>query len=171
MGSCTSCVAHMKEISDASSNTNANADANASDKEVPIAFVLPITEGYVIKVYDGDTITIQFKLPYRSSPLYKISVRLNGIDCPEMKSKNQVEKECAKIAKEKVSQLLLHQTVELKNLSMEKYGRLLAVVYFNGKNVNQWLVDNHLAVSYDGGTKISPENWMEYYHKITFKDF
>ena len=29
MGSCTSCVAHMKEISDASSNTNANADANA----------------------------------------------------------------------------------------------------------------------------------------------
>ena len=88
-----------------------------------------------------------------------------------MKSKNQVEKECAKIAKEKVSQLLLHQTVELKNLSMEKYGRLLADVYFNGKNVNQWLVDNHLAVSYDGGTKISPENWMEYYHKITFKDF
>ena len=49
-------------------------------EEQPIPFVVPVKEGKVIKVYDGYTITVQFKLPYKSSPLYKISVRLNGID-------------------------------------------------------------------------------------------
>ena len=62
-------------------------------EEQPIPFVVPVKEGKVIKVYDGDTITVQFKLPYKSSPLYKISVRLNGIDCPELKTKNDVEKQ------------------------------------------------------------------------------
>ena len=54
-----------------------------------VPFVIPIKSGRVIKVYDGDTITIQFRLPYKESPLYKISVRLNGLDCPELKTKNQ----------------------------------------------------------------------------------
>ena len=68
-------------------------------KEEPIPFVIPITEGKVIKVYDGDTITVQFRLPYKKSKLYKISVRLNSIDCPELKTKNEIEKQCSKIAK------------------------------------------------------------------------
>jgi len=38
-----------------------------------IPFVPPITNGYVIKVYDGDTITIASKLPYINSPLYRFS--------------------------------------------------------------------------------------------------
>ena len=43
-------------------------------------FVPPISEGMVVKVYDGDTITIVSQLPYPSSPYYRFSVRLNGID-------------------------------------------------------------------------------------------
>ena len=145
---------------------------NSSDiEEAPIPFVIPITKGNVIKVYDGDTITIQFKLPYKQSPLYKISVRLNGIDCPELKTKNLVEKQCSQIAKEKVTQLLMNKDIELKNTGMDKYGRLLADVYYNKKSVNNWLLTNHLAVSYDGKTKQVPDNWMEYYQKIDFQDF
>lgn len=139
--------------------------------ETPIPFVIPITKGKVIKVYDGDTITIQFKLPYKQSPLYKISVRLNGIDCPELKTKNLIEKQCSQIAKEKVSQLLMNNTIELKNTGMDKYGRLLADVYYKNKSVNTWLLTNHLAVEYSGKTKQVPDNWMEYYQKIDFQDF
>ena len=139
--------------------------------EIPVPFVVPITEGKVIKVYDGDTITVQFKLPYKQSQLYKISVRLNGIDCPELKTKNEIEKKCSQIAKQKVSDLLLGKTVQFKNVSMEKYGRLLADVYYNDKSVNQWLLDIHLAVNYDGGTKQVPDNWMEYYNSANFIDF
>ena len=148
-------------------STNQDSDSD----EIPIPFVIPITNGKVIKVYDGDTITIQFKLPYNKSPLYKISVRLNGIDCPELKTKNLLEKQCSQIAKEKVTQLLINNVVELKNTGMDKYGRLLADVYYKNKSVNNWLLINHLAVPYDGKAKQVPENWMEYYQKIDFQDF
>lgn len=55
-------------------------------------FVPPITYGKVVKVYDGDTITIASKLPYIASPIYNFHVRLNGIDAPEIRSKNEIEK-------------------------------------------------------------------------------
>ncbi len=142
-----------------------------SIQEEPIPFVVPVKEGKVIKVYDGDTITVQFKLPFKSSPLYKISVRLNGIDCPELKTKNEVEKQCSQIAKQKVSDLLMGKVVQFKNVKMEKYGRLLADVYYNDKSVNQWLLDNHLAIAYDGGTKEPPKNWMTYHKMVNFIEF
>jgi endonuclease YncB( thermonuclease family) len=49
-----------------------------------IPFIPPITSGKVIKVYDGDTVTIASKLPYDNSPIYRFSIRLLGIDSPEM---------------------------------------------------------------------------------------
>lgn len=128
-------------------------------------FVPPISEGYVIKVYDGDTITVASKLPFVESPMYRFQVRLNGIDCPEIKSKNEMEKIVSKIAQETVSKLILGKIVRLENVQMEKYGRLLAEVYIGNLNVNRHLLENRLAVSYDGGTKVSPKDWMEYYTK------
>lgn len=135
-----------------------------------VPFVAPINKGLVIKVYDGDTITIAARLPYSESNIYRFSVRLNGIDCPEMKSNNEIEKECARLAKQYVMELLMNKFVILKNVNNEKYGRLLADVYINGgingKNisVNEYLLEKHLAVKYDGKTKKCPENWMEYYN-------
>jgi endonuclease YncB( thermonuclease family) len=131
-------------------------------KEV-VKFIPPIDHGIVIKVYDGDTITIASKLPYDKSPIYSFSVRLNGIDCPEIKGKNDKEKQCAQIAKNSLSDLILDKTVTLKNLDIEKYGRILADVYINDIHVNQYMLDHRLAVGYDGGTKITPTDWMDYH--------
>jgi len=130
-----------------------------------IPFVPPIYKGFVIKVYDGDTITIASKLPYKDSPMYRFSVRLNGIDCPEMKGKEQDEKQCAILAKNEVIELVLHKNIILKNIKTEKYGRILADVYVNDFHVNQHMLEKRLAVIYDGGTKISPKNWLDYYYK------
>ena len=52
--------------------------------------------------------------------------------------------------------------VILKNVSTEKYGRLLADVYIDGENMNQWMLNNNYAVKYDGGTKSKPESWLKY---------
>ncbi len=128
-----------------------------------IKFVPPIDKGVVIKVYDGDTITIASKLPYKNSPLYRFSVRLNGIDCPEIKGKNNDEKQCAEIAKQEISNLILNKMVYLKNVKTEKYGRILADVYINDICLNTHMLEKRLAVIYDGGTKNSPVNWMNYY--------
>ena len=130
-----------------------------------IQFVPPVEKGIVIKVYDGDTITIASKLPYPTSPLYRFSVRLNGIDCPEIKGKDENEKQCAQIAKKEMSDLILNKVVTLKNVQTEKYGRILADVYIEDLHLNKHMIEKRLAVSYDGGTKISPSNWMNYYAK------
>lgn len=130
-----------------------------------IPFVPPLDKGVVIKVYDGDTITIASKLPYYNSPLYRFSVRLKGIDCPEIKGKDEYEKKCAQLAKQEVSNLVLNQIVTLKNIQTEKYGRILADVYIDHLlHLNAYLLEKRLAVVYDGGTKIRPTNWMSYYY-------
>jgi hypothetical protein len=128
-------------------------------------FVPPIDRGIVIKVYDGDTITIASRLPYQDSPLYRFSVRLNGIDCPEIKGTNSFEKECAQIAKQVMTELVLNKLVILKNIKTEKYGRILADVYIDELYINEHMLEKRLAISYDGGKKDSPKNWMEYYSK------
>jgi len=128
-------------------------------------FVPPVDKGMVIKVYDGDTITIASKLPYHESPVYRFSVRLNGIDCPEIKGKNENEKECAQIAKKELSELILNKIVSLKNIKTEKYGRILADVYLDDLNLNNYMIEKRLAVTYDGGAKVCPANWMDYYTK------
>ena len=132
-----------------------------------IQFIPPITQGQVIKVYDGDTITIASRMPIPESPLYRFSVRLAGIDAPEIKGKSEEEKESALKAREALSNLLLHKVVELRNVKTEKYGRLLADVYLNDLHINQWLLDQKLAVPYDGGTKISPDSWLQYNNNST----
>jgi micrococcal nuclease len=118
-----------------------------------LQFIPPINSGQVIKVYDGDTFTLAGYLPYDGSPLFRFSVRLNGIDCAEIKGKTEAEKASAIKARDQLSALIMGKTVTLKNLKNEKYGRLLADVYVEELHVNQYMLDNGLAVVYDGGTK------------------
>ena len=127
-----------------------------------VEFTFPIQGGRVIKVYDGDTITIASKLPFDNSPLYRLSVRLNGIDTPEIKGKTDDEKIAAKQVKDALSNLILNKYVTLKNIQTEKYGRILADVYIGEHHINQWLITEKYAVKYDGGTKKSPESWLKY---------
>jgi endonuclease YncB( thermonuclease family) len=133
-----------------------------------IPFVVPVDAGRVIKVYDGDTITIASKLSSPDSPIYRFQVRLDGIDSPEMNAISKTEKQIAIIARDKLNEKLLGQWVELRNVSYEKYGRILAEVWCKADNgtmecINEWMLHNHLAVPYDGGTKHSPANWEKYY--------
>ena len=115
-----------------------------------VKFVPPITCGTVIKVYDGDTIKIANKLPYEASPLYRFSVRINGIDCPEMRTSNETEKQCAQLAKEFLIKLIMNKYIYLENIDIDKYGRILADVIIEGRNLSELLLKERLAVHYDG---------------------
>jgi len=121
--------------------------------EDTIVFIPPITDGMVIKVYDGDTITIAQKLPYETSPLFRFTIRLHGIDSPEIKTKNDSEKKYAERSRDALHDLIFQKTVTLKNISLEKYGRILADVYYNDIHINKWLLDNKYAIPYDGSKK------------------
>lgn len=118
-----------------------------------VPFIPPITQGQVVKVYDGDTITIASKLPYDHSPLYRFSVRLRGIDAPEMNGKTDEEKEAAQASQKVLEALILYKNVTLEKVGREKYGRLLAVVFYEEININEWMLADHHAVKYNGGSK------------------
>ena len=126
-----------------------------------IPFVPDIKYGKVIKVYDGDTITIAAKYPSTDERMYRFSVRLNGIDSPEIKGKTNAEKELARKSRDTLHALIYNKVVSLDKVKTEKYGRLLADVYFNDLCINTWMLDNGLAVPYDGGTKTRPDAWND----------
>ena len=158
----------FRTYSNSSNNTildkNYISDGTDIKWEDTVEFTFPIKGGRVIKVYDADTITIASKLPYDDSPMYRLSVRLNGIDTPEMKGKGILddEKEAAKQAREFVSNLVLNKYVRLENIESEKYGRILADVYIGDIHLNEILLKERYAVKYDGGTKIKPNSWLKY---------
>lgn len=123
-------------------------------------YVPAVEYGKVIKVYDGDTITIAAKL-HEDYPVNRFSVRLNGIDAPELKSKNENEKNHAVISRDALKEKILGRIVRLENVKTEKYGRLLADVYLHDMNICEWLLLENYAVAYDGGTKSKPKEWDE----------
>ena len=122
-------------------------------------FVPPIHFGKVIKVYDGDTITIASVLPNTTEPIYRFSVRLNGIDTPEIRGKTPEEKDLAILARDELYNKIYGKMVTLENVGTEKYGRILADVYLDEEHINEWLVSKEYAVRYDGGTKYRPVSW------------
>jgi endonuclease YncB( thermonuclease family) len=144
------------------SNKNYIEDGTDIKWDDTVEFTFPIQGGRVIKVYDGDTITIASKLPFVDSPLYRLSVRLNGIDTPEIKGKTEDEKTAAKQVRDVLSNMILNKYITLANVQTEKYGRILADIYIGELHINEWLVSERYAVKYDGGAKKVPESWLQY---------
>ena len=112
----------------------------------------------VVKVIDGDTITVNVDLGY-DTWLYNQKVGLAGIDSPESRinlkrfPERTKEKELGLEAKELVKSLCGNK-VKIISQGKGKYGRILGIVYtLDDKNINQTLIDNDLAVEYWGGTK------------------
>lgn len=110
--------------------------------------------------YDGDTITVQ--IPNVPPIIGKnISVRVYGIDTPEMKGKLPCEKDRAKEARDLVHSLLSQaKHIELRQVQRDKYFRILAEVVADGVSLREKLLERKLAYPYGGGTK-DKTNWCE----------
>lgn len=161
MGSCIGKVKNTNE------KLKVQVDLSGTKYEETEVFIPPIKYGYVCKVYDGDTFTIVTKMPY-SKKKYRFSVRIKGIDCPELRTKDAEEKEYAIMARDYVSQLFneVDNIVRLDNITYDKYGRLCSDVYAGDKSVAEELLKAHLAVVYDGGHKVLPLSWKTYYEDV-----
>ena len=137
-------------------NTNYLETITYKDTET---FIPQIRFAKVIKVYDGDTITVAAKLPFKESAIYRFSVRLRSIDSPEIKGQSEKECELAIVARDALHSLIFGKIIELRHNGKEKYGRLLADLYVNDLHVNKWMVNNGYAVKYDGGRKVRGDGW------------
>jgi len=98
----------------------------------------------VTRVYDGDTIKAEGHDTI-------IKVRLLGIDAPETsKKKREPGQPYSQGAKKYLASLVLNKTVDIKGYRLDRYNRLLGVIYLNGKNINLEMVKAGLAEVYRG---------------------
>lgn len=122
-------------------------------------FIPPVDKGLVIKVYDGDTFTCGVEM---FGDKYRFNVRLRGVDCPEIRTRNAREKTAGLRVRDSLRHLILDKHVRFTNVAYDKYGRLLADVYLADLSLATWLIEHRMAVAYDGGTKHPPEDWLSY---------
>jgi endonuclease YncB( thermonuclease family) len=114
-----------------------------------------------VKVYDGDTITVATQF-HTTLPPYRFSVRLMGIDAPELKGGGANEHNYAIISRQQLSDKILGKIIRLDIVQTpEKWGRILAYVYLNNENINQWMLDQKLAIPYNGKTKTKLPEWID----------
>lgn len=105
-------------------------------------------KAYVVNVYDGDTITVVYK--YRGKPFCS-KIRLNGINAPEIKTRDQEEKKNGMESRDYLKSLVLNKYVYIHVCGPDKYYRLDADVYLrkNDKtSVNQAMIQQGYAVTY-----------------------
>lgn len=108
----------------------------------------------LISVYDGDTFTINGPKSWPSILRDGMKIRIDSIDCPEMKDKRDSIKSLAFLAKKFTSEKLKGaKVIELKGMKRDKYFRILASVWIDGYNLGDSLKVLGLAKGYNGGSK------------------
>lgn len=91
----------------------------------------------VVDVYDGDSITVCGRLGNcPTDTIYKWKIRLVGIDTPELRTKNDSEKQAGLKARDYLRHKINGEIVKLDVTTFDKYGRVLATVYHKGQNLN-----------------------------------
>lgn len=138
-------------------------------------------EARLVDCYDGDTCKVLLSIPWAGGAVRLATLRLSGIDAPEMATHDPVEKDLAVRARDRMLNLLcpagfpqrtlpyskkeVKQTLEARTVlvhvtceEQDKYGRCLAVLHnTDGACINTTLLCEGLGDPYDGGTK--PRSW------------
>jgi micrococcal nuclease len=101
---------------------------------------------HVVKVYDGDTITVDIDLGL-GVWLRGQKVRLAGINTPELRGDSR---EYGIASRDALRELILDKDVRIKTYKDKqgKYGRWIADVYFHNVFVNEWLLEEGYAEIY-----------------------
>jgi len=98
----------------------------------------------VIRVSDGDTLKAE-------GHDIQIKVRLVGIDAPETgRKKHDPGQPYSQKSKEYLSDLVLNKVVDIQGDGLDRYGRVLAVIALDGKDINLEMVKAGLAEVYQG---------------------
>ena len=107
-----------------------------------------VLEGIVSKVSDGDTVTV-------TSGGTKLRVRLYGIDAPETEKRNrqtvEVSKQGLPFGEEAFKALegkVCRKRVKLEVKAIDRYRRVVAVVWLDGRDINREMVAEGWAWAY-----------------------
>lgn len=112
----------------------------------------------VISVYDGDTFRVDLNCNIDFFCKNR-SIRVNGVDTPEILGKCSEEKALAKRAREFTKSFLSKGDITLINAECDFYCRIVADVYVDGQLLSEELISQKLGRYYSGKQK--RQSWCE----------
>jgi micrococcal nuclease len=104
----------------------------------------------VVKVIDGDTVDVDIDLGFNIW-LRNERVRISGIDAPETRSRDRIEKLFGFAAKKRLTELLGDSSVIMTQKPQkidEKFGRILGDFVMGDKTVGKILMEEGHAIPY-----------------------
>jgi len=116
----------------------------------------------VVRVIDGDTVDVDIDLGFGIWQKNE-RVRIMGIDTPESRTRDKIEKKFGLAAKAKLKSILgkttvLKTTINKKGLDMKgKFGRVLGDFLQDNKSVAKTMCETGHAVTYFGGAKANTQ--------------
>jgi micrococcal nuclease len=112
----------------------------------------------VLKIVDGDTVDVDIDLGF-GIVLTDERVRIMGIDTPESRTSDKVEKIFGLAAKDRLKELLGETAILITHEDKNgedmkgKFGRVLGDFRVGGKTVTEILIEEGHAVAYHGQSK------------------
>jgi endonuclease YncB( thermonuclease family) len=111
------------------------------ERQASNAKSIKVITGKVVRVTDGDTITIK---TYNG----KEKIRFAQIDTPEVSHFGSKPQPYGKEAGQYLRQLVMNQDVRVEVEAVDQYGRNVGTVFVAGNNINRELVKNGYAWAY-----------------------
>lgn len=109
-------------------------------------------KGRIVSVYDGDTMTVEFDLGFHVK--FTEKCRLIGIDTPEIRTRNAIEKERGYITRDYVRTLVEGKVLKVRTQKEGKYGRFLIEVELeDGSDLTEVLIKGGYGSAYNGGKR------------------
>jgi len=101
-----------------------------------------IIEGLYVAVYDGDTVLLATRESSR------LKVRLYGIDAPETAKPGMPGQPFADISKRTLMFKIMGRRVNAEIMDSDQYHRAVAVLRYNGRDINRDMVSEGMAWAY-----------------------
>lgn len=138
---------------------------NSALEDFKNAKILEITgthPAYVFRIYDLDTITVTMMA---FGELHKFSIRVMGVDSPEIRSKIPLEKKLAYEGRDWARALLLNKHIRIicHGSKDDKYGRTLGQVFYGEDGTLDYAeqaLKMKLCLPYEGKTKTDADSWV-----------
>jgi len=115
----------------------------------------------ITDIKDGDTVVVDIDLGFRAW-LHDISIRVNGIDAPETRTKDLIEKRWGLLSKSIVEKLIPIGSTQIITtvIDRDKFGRVLGDFSLNETTLSKYMVENHYAIVYQDDDVIAKEMHM-----------